>query len=66
MKEFIYSVNKDSWNQNVYQEIIKIFFKNNSNYKIFKEKEKVTQQIYQNNFSFFKKNNCKYNKFTSI
>ena len=55
MKEFIYSVNKDSWNQNVYQEIIKIFFKNNSNYKIFKEKEKVTQQIYQNNFSFFKK-----------
>ena len=55
MKEFIYSVNKDSWNQNMYQEIIKIFFKNNSNYKIFKEKEKVTQQIYRNNFSFFKK-----------
>ena len=27
MKEFIYSVNKDSWNQNVYQEIIKIFLK---------------------------------------
>ena len=54
MKEFIYSVNKDSWNQNVYQEIIKIFLKIILIIKFLK-KRKVTQQIYQNNFSFFKK-----------